>query len=134
MTEREALPEPWARISSVMGKVMLFDAPDFSMRKGDSVYTADQMQAYGAACAKEARAAALLEAVEACDDVEEKPWYGYENPNTFSDGKAACMRAIRAMGGGKEGAKAKVLSDDQQLYIDSGGLLGTMDAPGKEAA
>ena len=49
--------------------------------------------------AREARDAALDAAFEACDDVDEPPYYGYENPNTFRDGKAACMSAIRALKG-----------------------------------
>ena len=54
---------------------------------------------------EQGRLAGLEEAVEACDDVEEPRYYGYENPNTFSDGKAACMSAIRALAAASIGAK-----------------------------
>jgi hypothetical protein len=54
---------------------------------------------------EQGRLAGLEEAAEACDDVEEPRYYGYENPNTFSDGKAACMSAIRALAAASIGAK-----------------------------
>jgi hypothetical protein len=43
------------------------------------------------------RAEVLEEALNACDDVEEPAWYGYECPNTFQDGQWACLAAIRAL-------------------------------------
>lgn len=43
-------------------------------------------------------AAAWLErALDVCDDIEEKRYYGYENPNTFQDAKWKCVDAIRAL-------------------------------------
>ena len=46
---------------------------------------------------------AVSEAAAVCDDQEEPAWYGYENPNTFDDGKRACVSALRALAG-KKGA------------------------------
>ncbi len=36
---------------------------------------------------------AILAAIE---DLDERPWYGYENPNTFDDGKRDAMAVVRA--------------------------------------
>lgn len=55
-------------------------------------YTADQMRAYAEEAVRVEREAC----VAAVEDIEEKPWYGYENPNTFQDGKWAAMDAIRS--------------------------------------
>lgn len=43
----------------------------------------------------------------AIDDIEEPAWYGYENPNTWSDGKNGAMAVIHARSGASrvEGAK-----------------------------
>lgn len=41
------------------------------------------------------------ECAKVCEDVEEEPWFGYENPNTFDDAKRSCAAAIRAEFGGK---------------------------------
>ena len=65
------------------------------------LYTEAQMLAMH----EQGRLAGLGEAAEACDDVEEPRYYGYENPNTFSDGKAACMSAIRSLAAASIGAK-----------------------------
>lgn len=36
------------------------------------------------------------ECARLCDEVEERPWFGYESPNTFDDAKRACAAVIRA--------------------------------------
>ena len=46
---------------------------------------------------QEAARQAIERCAEVCDDQEEPAWYGYENPNTFDDGKRACASAIRAL-------------------------------------
>lgn len=38
-------------------------------------------------------------AARACDDVDEPSWTGYECPNTFGDGRAACAAAVRGTKG-----------------------------------
>lgn len=43
------------------------------------------------------RREALEEAALVCEDVDEPPWFGYECPNTFDDGKRAGAAAIRAL-------------------------------------
>jgi hypothetical protein len=35
---------------------------------------------------------------QVCEEVEEPLYSGYENPNTFDDGKSFCAKAIRARG------------------------------------
>lgn len=45
----------------------------------------------------EARAKAMEDFRVACDGLEEPAYYGYENPNTWQDGKRACMDAIEAL-------------------------------------
>ena len=70
-------------------------------QESTALYTEAQMLAMH----EQGRLAGLEEAVEACDDVEEPRYYGYENPNTFSDGKAACMSAIRSLASASIGAK-----------------------------
>jgi hypothetical protein len=81
----EGLPEPSGHI--------------YDGKQGARVdfWTEDALRAYGEACAKAARATALEEAQEACDNVEEPRWYGYENPYRFDDGARACVAAIRAL-------------------------------------
>lgn len=73
---------------------------------GEPLYTADQMQVY----ALEATRQAMERCAEVCDDQEEPAWYGYENPNTFDDGRRACAKAIRALipndsGNGNDGGR-----------------------------
>jgi hypothetical protein len=42
-------------------------------------------------------AAAEREAcAQICDDVNEPAYFGYENPNSFDDGRRSCAAAIRA--------------------------------------
>jgi hypothetical protein len=45
--------------------------------------------------------AATERAARKCEDVDEPGWTGYECPNTFGDGVAACVAAIRASTGEK---------------------------------
>jgi hypothetical protein len=91
------MPEPVALVTSLLGDYVGFTQPKgMRMRKRDPIYTADQMQAYRAAGAEHARRVALEEAAKLCDDVDEPSWHGYECPNTFQDGRAACAAAIRA--------------------------------------
>lgn len=59
--------------------------------------TGAMMEAWLAAHVAKARAAILEEAAALCDDMEEKPWYGYENPNTFQGAQHKCAEAIRAL-------------------------------------
>ena len=59
----------------------------------DSLYTAADLEL----AKQEATRQAMERCAEACDDQEEPAWYGYENPNTFDDGKRACAKAIRAL-------------------------------------
>lgn len=40
---------------------------------------------------------AILKAV---DDLEEPAWYGYENPNSFDDGKRAALGVVRSRSNG----------------------------------
>ncbi len=40
---------------------------------------------------------AIDAAVKLCEDVDEPRWYGYENPNTFTDGVVAYADAIKAL-------------------------------------
>jgi hypothetical protein len=67
-------------------------APAFVIEVNDEpnmpVYTADQMRA-----AIKLEREAILAAI---DDIEEPRYTGYENPNTFQDGKWAAMDAIRS--------------------------------------
>lgn len=58
-----------------------------------TAYTADQMSE----CFAQGYRIALERAAQVCEDVEEKPWYGYENPNTFQDAQWKCAAAIRAL-------------------------------------
>jgi hypothetical protein len=62
--------------------------PDFTLDGGE---TPCYYQSTLLAMHEQGRLAGLEAAAEACDDVEEPRYYGYENPNTFSEGKAACM-------------------------------------------
>lgn len=55
-------------------------------------YSAAALRAY----AEEAVRLERERCVAAIDDVDEPPWYGYECPNTFQDGKLAAADAIRA--------------------------------------
>jgi hypothetical protein len=57
------------------------------------VFTKDDLSAYGLQCYQ----LAMERAAQVCEDVEEKPWYGYENPNTFQDAQWKCAAAIRAL-------------------------------------
>lgn len=55
MTAPEALPEPEYVLSSMMGNFISFRAKGFNHKKGDGLYTASQLQAYGDARAQAAR-------------------------------------------------------------------------------
>lgn len=39
---------------------------------------------------------AMAAVLEAIDNIEEPAWYGYENPNTFDDGKRAAKAVVGA--------------------------------------
>jgi hypothetical protein len=76
------------------------DTPD-----GDAGETLHQirqaLRAYAEEAVKQEREAILA----AIDDIEEKPWYGYENPNTFQDAKWAAEAVVRARSEqGKDGS------------------------------
>ena len=86
---------------SATDKVKLPEPVRMSSDQGYLGYTSAQMLAMH----EQGRLAGLEEAAEACDDVEEPRYYGYENPNTFSDGKAACISAIRSLAAASIGAK-----------------------------
>ena len=94
-THNSTHAEDWARLGSPLS----------------TLYTSAQMLAMH----EQGRLAGLEEGAEACDDVEEPRYYGYENPNTFSDGKAACISAIRSLAAASIGAKMGGRSDDGLL-------------------
>lgn len=58
MDDRQ-LPEPAGKITSIIGKVAMIDPKDFSLRKGEQIFTADQLRAYAEEAVKQEREAIL---------------------------------------------------------------------------
>jgi hypothetical protein len=75
-------------------------------RFGRVVFTAEQMHEFAEEAVKQERERCLA-AIEA---VEEPAYHGYENPNTFNDGKWAAMAAIRG-----DSALSRMHETDVQL-------------------
>jgi hypothetical protein len=57
----------------------------------------------------------LEEAARVCEEQEEPPYHGFENPNSFNDGKWACAAAIRAL---KTGAAIRSGAGEQPVALD----------------
>lgn len=83
--------EAWADSQSGgIGRTWRSTEPGYTDTYGDS-HTQIAWRTWQEAVRQER--AAILEAI---DDIEEKPWYGYENPNTFQDAKWAAMDVVRS--------------------------------------
>jgi hypothetical protein len=90
----EGLPEPEFVLTSKMGNYIGYMAKGFNHKKGDGLYTTDQMRAYGEACAKAAREDAASWEKQASDRVDDALRFARE----ADEWKAKAMEArVKAM-------------------------------------
>ena len=83
-------PVAWA-VEAPDGRIFLLDTPSsLPMHINRPLYAAPPT-------VQAAVEAAYVKAEEVCEDAEERPWFGFENPNTFRDGVYACQKLIRAL-------------------------------------
>lgn len=90
------MPEPFARINSIMGKFASFNAPDYSVRKDDPIYSASQLTA------------AYRQGVEDAAAMIEMMGPHPLDPNESARrGAKQCADGIRSLLGGADGGKGK---------------------------